>query len=647
MRDLAASRRRTVSAQLLAALLLLGVSGSPALEAETPAPASADVALTSDVMVPMRDGVHLATDIYRPAHEDQPTGGRFPALLMRTPYSKEVRAPGFARYFAARGYVVVVQDVRGRYKSEGHWRPLYDDGRDGSDTASWIGKQTWSDGAIGTLGTSYEGATQHALAIANAPNLRTMVPLFSMSDVGHYGLRHNGAFELRWLNWVFSMGDPTGGPNLVAAARAASDPAAAPALAELVLHVPEYVRALPLRPGTTPLKFAPDYEAWLVSAMSRAGDDALYKDMGVEVVDHLADYQDIPVYHVTGWYDSWSGPVANFNYPGLRDHKKSLQRLIVGPWVHSRPDLDYAGDAQFTKDAAIDLNAFQLRWFDHWLKGIDNGIDREGPVRIYVMGGGDAHKTAQGRVFVGGHWRFEHEWPPARAKTTAYFLHADGILSPDAPASHAPLTYRFDPHHPVPTLGGNNSSQGMLSTAGATDQRCRKELWTCAGADTNPLSTRDDVLVFQTAPLAQDLEVTGRLIVKLWASSDSPDTDFTAKLIDVYPPNADFPGGIDLNVGDSIVRARYRNGAGPAQMLDAGTPYEFTLEMYPTSLVIKRGHRIRVDISSSNFPRFDVNPNTGEPLNDNRGWRVAQNSVFLDPEHPSRILLPVVAPAKD
>ena len=356
---------------------------------------------------------------------------------MRTPYNKEVRAAPFARYFASRGYVVVVQDVRGRYRSQGRWRPLSDDGRDGYDTTQWIGHHSWSDGGIGTVGTSYEGGTQHALAIAAAPFVKAMIPLFSMSDVGRYGVRHNGAFELRWLNWVFSMGDPGGPPNLMAAARAASDPVAAPALADLVNHVPEYVRALPLRAGDTPLKFAPDYEEWLTAVMSHGGDDPVFKGMGVEVVDHLADYKDIPVYHVTGWYDSWALQVANLNYVALHERKKSPQRLIVGPWTHSRPSASYAGEAQFTPDAAIDLNAFQQRWFDHWLKGIDNGVDRESPVRIYVMGGGDGHKTPEGRVFVGGRWRDEQEWPLARARPTAYYLHAEGVLSPGEPVPHA------------------------------------------------------------------------------------------------------------------------------------------------------------------------------------------------------------------
>jgi putative CocE/NonD family hydrolase len=626
-----------VPAALLAALLPCAAHGA---ESGTPGA----VSVSRDVMIPMRDGVRLAADVYRPAAEGVATQGRFPALLMRTPYSKSVRAPPFADYFASRGYVVVVEDVRGRYQSEGRWRPMDDDGADGYDTAQWIGHQSWSDGGIGTLGTSYEGATQHALAIAGAPFVKTMIPLFSMSDAGRYGVRHNGAFELRWLNWVFSMGDPGGAPNLVAAARAASDPAAAAALAELGARVPEYVRALPLRAGTTPLKFAPDYERWLIDVMSHGGGDPTYTAMGIDVPDHLVDYKDIPVYHVTGWYDSWALQVANLNFVQLRAAKKSLQRLIVGPWTHSRPGASFAGDAEFTPDAAIDLNAFEQRWFDHYLKGVDNGVEREPAVRLYVMGGGDAHRTPAGRVFVGGHWRDEEEWPLSRARPTAYYLHGGGVLSRESPRPHAPIRYRFDPMHPVPTLGGNLSSQGPLATQGATDQRCHVDLWTCT--DALPLSARNDVLVFQTPPLERDMEVTGRLIVKLWAASDGPDTDFTAKLIDVYPPNADFPHGLDLNIGDSIVRARYRGGATrPPEMLEPGKPYELTIELYPTSILFQRGHRIRLDVSSSNFPRFDVNPNTGEPLNDNRSVRVAENSLYLDPAHPSRIILPVVPAA--
>ena len=535
-----------------------------------------------------------------------------------------------------------MQDVRGRYQSEGRWRPIVDDPSDGTDTAAWIGAQPWCDGGIGTMGSSYDGATQHALAIGNAPFVKAMVPRNAMSDFGRYGVRHNGAFELRWLNWVLTMGNaiPGTADAPAAAARAASDPAAAAALIDLGTRVRDYAQNLPLRPGTTPLKFAPDYEAWLIEAMSHGDYDAFWKDHGSSVVDHLAEYKDVPEYHTTGWYDSWGTSAANLNFVELRKAKKSLQRLIVGPWIHSSENFSYAGEAQFTADAALDLEAFHLRWFDHWLKGIDNGVDREPPVRIYVMGGGDAHKTPEGRLFVGGHWRDEQEWPLARAAATPYYLHSGGLLSPDKPADGPPVTYLFDPKHPVPTLGGNVSSQGTLMFQGAADQRCRAGFWLCS--DTRPLSARNDVLVFQTPPLTADLEVTGRLIVKLWAASNAPDTDFTAKLIDVYPPNKDFPSGVDLNIADSIVRARYRKNPARAEFLKPGQPEEFTIEMYPTSLLFQRGHRIRLDIASSNFPRFDVNPNTGEPLNDNRRWRIAENSVYFDPSHPSQIILPVI-----
>jgi len=599
-----------------------------------------EVSASKNVMITARDGIKLGTDVYRPAQNGSPVEGKFPTLLERTPYNKDGGA-GSANYFVPRGYVVVVQDVRGRYKSEGHWRPIADDPNDGFDTAKWIGEQPWSDGSIGTMGTSYAGATQHALAIANAPYVKTMIPVDAMSDFGRYGVRHNGAFELRFFNWVMTMGNAAGTPNAsAAAARAASDPAAASALIDMGNHVRDYVRSLPLRPGTTPLKFAPDYEAWLIEAMRHGDYDDFWKNHGSSVVDHLAEYKDVPIYHVTGWYDSWGTPVANLNYPQLRKAKKSLQRLIIGPWTHGGQIRSYAGEAQFTDDAALDFNAWRLRWFDHWLKGVDNGVERETPVRIYVMGGGDAHKTPDGRLFVGGYWRDEQEWPLARTTPTPYYLHANGVLSSDKPANDPPVTYVFDPRNPVPTLGGNVSSQGTLMFQGAADQRCRPDFWLCS--DSKPLSARNDILVYQTPPLTRDTEVTGRLIVKLWAASNSPDTDFTAKLIDVYPPNADFPAGVDLNIADSIVRARYHNGLGKAELLQPGRPYEFTIEMYPTSLIFKRGHRIRLDISSSNFPRFDVNPNTGEPLNGNRRWRIAENTVYLDAQHSSHIILPVI-----
>jgi putative CocE/NonD family hydrolase len=610
-----------------------------------------DIAAERNVMVTMPDGARLATDVYRPAQNGLPVEGRFPAIVERTPYNKDGFLPAVIRAFVKRGYVVVIQDVRGRFRSEGKWRPLRDDGPDGAALLRWMGEQRWSTGKIGSIGTSYGGATQHALAIANAPNLAAMVPVDAMSNCGRYGIRHGGAFELRWFNWIATLGNATGtraiatglsrSPNSrFAADRASSHPAAAPALEDFGVNVREHVRMLPFRAGTTALKFAPDYESWLVEAMSHGDNDSFWTDMGSGVVDHLDTYKDVPVYHVTGWYDSWGTPVANLNYVELTRTKKSLQRLIIGPWTHGGQGVSYSGIAEFGPEAAIDMNNLRLRWFDHWLKGVDNGVEREAPVRLFVMGGGNAQKTKDGRLLVGGSWRDEREWPLRRAVETSYYLHANGTLSTQRPMAAAPTRYQFDPRRPVPTIGGNVSSEGVLMLRGAQDQRGRPDLW--LSEDSLPLSARSDVLVFQTPPLEQDVEVTGRLIVKVWASSDGPDTDFTAKLIDVYPPSPDYPAGVDLNVADGIIRARYRESLTTAKPLKPGEPHEFTIEMYPTSLVFARGHRIRVDISSSNFPRFDVNPNTGEPLNQHRRWRIAENAIYHDPQHPSRILLPIV-----
>lgn len=596
-----------------------------------------EVIRVSNVMVPVRDGVRLATDIYRPGRNGAALEGKFPVILERTPYDKE--QSGYLADYVQDGYVVVSQDVRGRYHSEGHWRLLRDDVNDGYDTAKWIGAQPWCSCVIGTVGGSYVGATQHALAISNAPFLAAMVPIDAAANPGYFGMRHNGAFELRFFNWIFTFGARDGSHE------ALSNPATKKTLEEAAEHVREYVRGLPLRPGMTPLKLAPDYESWLVEAMSTGDLNDFWKNIGSSVVDHVTEYKDVPVYHIGGWYDSWGAQTSNMSYATLAQTKHH-QRLMMGPWTHGGAQQSYAGEAEFGPEATVRYHELEKRWFDHWLKGIANGVDKETPVRIFVMGGGDARKTAEGRIFVGGHWRDEEEWPLKRAVPMPWYLHGDSKLSSERPAASDATHYLFDPKHPVPTLGGNISSGGALLVNGAMDQRCRADYWNCDG-DTRPLSARNDVLVFQSAPLEQDMEVTGRLTVKLWASSSAPDTDFTAKLIDVYPPNADFPAGVDLNIADSIVRARYRNSREKPELLKPGVPYEFTIEMYPTSLVFQKGHRIRLDISSSNFPRFDVNPNTGEPLNDNRRWAVADNAVYHDPQHLSQVILPVIKAGRE
>ena len=605
-------------------------------------PAEFDVIVTSNVMVPMRDGIRLATDVYRPARGNTAVDGRFPVIHTRTPYSKAgnpiAKTEEVGRYYAARGYVFIAQDTRGRFASEGKWRMLVDDGPDGRDCAAWIAQQSWSDGKIGMLGGSYVGGTQHAMALEGVPQLTTVIPADAMSNLGRQGVRYAGAFELRFWNWTLSWA--------ARGSKQAADPGRAPALTEMAARRLDYLAQLPLRRGTTPLALAPDYEHWAVEAMAHGTDDAFWAQNNI--LANPRRYKDIPVYLVGGWYDSWGGNTTA-NYAALAKTLKSPVYLIMGPWIHGEQGKHAHGQVEFGPAAAIaDPLAWRLEWYDRWLQGLENSVGKAAPfaskVRIFVMGTGDGTKTKDGRLNHGGSWRDEHEWPLARTVYASYFLQPDGGLGPRKPETRdAKTAFQFDPRNPVPTLGGNISSHDGIMVQGAWDQRGGEVFWNWQ--QPVPLSARNDVLVFQSEPLAADVEVTGEIEVKLWASSSAVDTDFTAKLIDVHPATRDFPHGFDLNIGDGIVRARFRESLQQEKPMTPGQVYPFTIKLYPTSNVFKRGHRIRVDVSSSNFPRFDVNPNTGEPLNRHRGAVVATNTIYHDRDHPSHIVLPVI-PAK-
>jgi putative CocE/NonD family hydrolase len=598
------------------------------------------VALQADVMVPMRDQVLLATDIYLPARDGKAPADKWPVILARTPYGKSGAGQGIGPSFAAHGYAVVVQDTRGRYGSQGVWHMLTDDGRDGFDTCAWIGKQPWSNGRVGTTGISYEGGTQHALAMERPPELVTAIPVDAVSNLGYAGVRNGGAFELRFWNWVVSIAGPQG-------SRQSRDRAVAAMLNDMKTHRRDYLLQLPLRRGTTPLKHLPEYEDWLVEALGHGVNDEFWNQNNI--LDHAASYKDIPVYLVGGWYDSWAGNTTA-NFAALRRTLKGPVYLIMGPWIHGQQGAATHGQVSFGSAAAVaDPLAWQREWYDHWLKGIDNAVGKHAPfatpVRIFVMGSGDGRRTANGLLNHGGYWRDEGEWPLARARPTALYLHPGGKLAPtEPPKGGGSTSFQFNPARPVPTIGGNVSSGDGILLQGAWDQRGGAHVWNAP--EPIPLSARNDVLVFQSEPLTENVEVTGEIEARLWVSSSAPDTDFTAKLIDVYPASVDFPGGFDLNIGDGIVRMRFRESHKQEKLMHPGTIYPATLKLYPTSNIFKKGHRIRVDISSSNFPRFDVNPNTGEPLNNNRRTAVATNSVHHDAEHPSRIVLPIVPAVK-
>ncbi len=631
------SKRPLLVAAMAALAGFLPQQAAPKAVAQGPKtdsrPAQDEVVVQKNVSIPMRDGISLSADLYRPARDGRATPGRFPTLLTRTPYNKDGVARD-ATYFAERGYVVVANDVRGRYKSQGTWRLITDDPQDGFEVVEWIARQEWSDGKVGTFGTSYPGGTQHALAEMNPPHLTTMVPVDSVSNCAISGMRHGGAFELRFLNWIFQIGAPNSKAAL-------ANPALQQALTESGRRIREHADSLPIRPGTTPLRVVPEYESWLVEAMRSGPESPFWHKKGMSVVDHIADYADVPILHITGWYDSWTRQVT-MNYEALRKAKKSPQRLVIGPWTHGGQNANTAGEVEFTREAGIDLLAFHVRWYDRWLRGQQNGVDEEPAVLLYIMGSGDDRRSPAGRLRHGGFWRAEREWPLARAQATTFYLGKEGALSRKPPeSSPASITYTFDPHQPVPSVGGNISSNQGLMSSGGFDQRARDD--THGATNRLPLSERRDVLVFRSEPLETDLEVTGTTQVKLWISSTAADTDFTAKLIDEIPPNPDYPLGFDLNLGDSIIRARYREGFDhQAPPLKPREISEVAITLYPNSNVFKKGHRIRVDVSSSNYPRFDVNPNTGDPLGDYRRMVPADNTIHLDAAHPSQVILPVI-----
>lgn len=586
--------------------------------------------------MPARDGVTLATDLYFPAHGDSPAPGRFPVILERTPYNKHgLGSVATAKFFARHGYVAAIQDVRGRFGSGGEWYPFALEGEDGYDAVEWLGTRDWCDGQVGTIGLSYSGSDQHALATLRPPHLAAIFASEAMSNYHTGAMRQGGAMELRFFIYAFRMAWDS--------PAAQANPALRDAVKREWDHVAQWLGRAPLKPGTSILRQFPSIERWVLDVLTHADYDDYWKQRGYNIEEYYDQHADVPTYLLGGWYDSYTRATTD-NFIQLRRQLQSPVRMIVGPWTHGVTTLQqsHSGDADFGIDAPLDdYDGFRLRFFDRALKGLETGIDAEPPVRIFVMGGGSGRRLLSGRLDHGGHWRNESAWPLARATPLTLHLHGDGSLRPEAPdVTEASSSYRYDPRDPVPTIGGNISAANEVLPPGGFDQRCRPGLYGCA--DSLPLAARHDVLVFQTPPLEGDTEVTGPLTVRLWASSSAVDTDFTAKLIDVYPPNEDYPDGYALNIADSIIRGRYRADRTVGTLLTPGEVYEFEVILYPTSNLFARGHRIRLDISSSNFPRFDVNPNTGEPVGRNNRTVVAENTIYHDADHPSHLELAVV-----
>jgi len=598
-----------------------------------------DSVVERDIGVAMDDGAMLYLDVYRPALEGDAVEGAWPVLLERSPYNKDRMSYSIAgRYFAQRGYIYVIQDVRGRWSSDGDFEFLRNEADDGLATMQWLAEQPWCGDRIGTLGISYTTATQQALAVRNPPKLITQVLFDGPYNYFRQTMRHGGACEYAIaFQYVVFMA--------LNGKQANADPRIKAQLADMWASLPKWLIHQPLRQGSSPLRLTPDYEQWFFDMLTRSDYEDYWKTPDLCIEEFIDDYPDIPLLLETSWYGHHITATL-WKYAELKKRHRTPKKLVIGTWLHGGDMFtqSWAGDVEFGAEAALeDNNGLRLRWADQHMKGLDTGLDDEAPVKIFVMGGGSGKRDAAGRLIHGGRWRDEQEWPLARAEETTLYFHAGGTLSPDCPAADAaPVQYDFDPANPVPTVGGNFTNYGTTGflEGGGFDQNSG----TMSGDNSPklPLAARPDVIVFRTPPLEDGVEVTGVVTCHLWVSSSAVDTDFTVKLVDEYPPNEDYPNGYGLNLGDSILRMRYREGFDAPVFMEPGEIYRIRLQLQATSNFFAPGHRIRVDISSSNFPHYDVNPNTGEPLGLNRCTAVARQTLYHDAGRPSCVDLPVI-----
>lgn len=590
-----------------------------------------DLFVQRNVMVPAPDGTRLATDIYRMGQGGKLSNDPLPLVLQRTPYGKmSERFAKVIQHLATRGYVVAIQDLRGRYDSEGiftKYNPL--EATDGAAAVEWLSNLPYVNGKVGMWGTSYGAHTQADASKLNPKGLSAMIlNMGGMTNAWDHAVRQGGAFELgRELTWAFKQ-----------IPAEIKDPIVQRHFEKEKIN--DWYSAWPFRKGLSPLSIAPNFEDYILEELTHTDYDEYWQKMGINWEAYYQQTADVPMVHVGGWYDIFlRGTIKNFVV--LDSIQQSPKWLIIGPWTHSGNARTYSGDVDFGAAAAIpDFRVeYQGHWFDYLLKGIKSKGIETAPVQLFMMGTGDGSKTAEGRLNHGGYWQNFEQWPPSDTKSTTYYLHEDGSLKQAKPVRNSSTTYTFDPSHPVPTLGGNVSARVK---DGAFNQRERPDF---IGSQPPYLPTRarQDVLVFQTAPLEADVQIVGPIELELYVSSTATDTDFTVKLLDIYPPSEDFPEGFDLNLTDGIVRMSYRNERQSRDLITPGQIYTIRLHPFPTANVFKKGHRIRLDISSSNFPRWDVNPNTGEALGKHRRMIKADNTIYHSATQLSSITLPVLS----
>ncbi|MBM3546138.1 MAG: CocE/NonD family hydrolase [Alphaproteobacteria bacterium] len=623
------------------------------------------IVVSEDVMVPMADGVRLATDVYRPAAPDgSAKPGRFPVILTRTSYDKSnpvMQVEPVARFFTRRGYVTVVQDLRGRGKSEGHGQYFHvankREGLDGADTIAWIAAQEWSDGRVGMVGSSHSGIVQNVAAFYKPPALKALWVDVCPTSAFDWEARTGGAQALQMFAALFLHGWDV--PEIQ------DDAEAKRRIEEGVENMRTLLVQGPWKEGGSPLTVVPNLEQILMRYQNNGIKDAWWMQ---EVLEHKAYFDrfaDIPCVVSSGWFDPFVADVAG-QYIALSKRLKSPQRLVLGPWGHAGMRAGGSASIEVDFGSGADwgyrvYNAERLRWFDRWLKDMPTAVEKDAPVHYFEMGGGSGERTKRGHFSHGGSWRDDTAWPPTGMTPTPYYLAGNRALS-TRPAEASPIAWTHDPDHPVPTIGGAVAGflewvkvpEGMdaayisprarmrtVVPDGPMHQKERPNLVGCK-APFPLLANRPDVLVFQTDPLPEDLVIAGPIEARIWVASSAVDTDVTVKLLDVSPPTKDEPEGFHMLLCDSIRRARFRKGYDKEELLKPGEVVEYVVELPPVANRFRKGHRIRVDIASSNFPRFDVNPGTGEPLGRHTKKIKATNTLHLDKAHPSRIVLPVM-----
>jgi uncharacterized protein len=603
-----------------------------------------DIAVERNVMVAMRDGVRLACDVYRPAPGGRPHDEPAPVILERTPYGKHARSRSeievgmaapmeraeVAAHFVRHGYVVIYQDCRGRYASEGRFTKYLSEGPDGFDTLAWIVGQPWCDGQVGTMGLSYAAHTQLAAACLNPPGLATMIlDSGGFSNAFTCGIRQGGAFELKQATWAYNQA--------VEAALASGDRIAQCALEAENLH--DWFTRMPWSEGRSPLRWSPEYETYLLEQWRHETFDAYWRQVGLYAEGFYDAVPDIPVALISSWFDVYV-PTTFQNYEGLGRSGRRPLAVVMGPGLHGNRNHTFAGDVDFGKRAPVggmiapSWLEFRRLWFDRWMRGRDNGVSEQPKVSVFLMGGGSGRKNEDGRLDHAGEWIAADAWPLPGTSERAFHLHGSGRLAESAPEEGEALSYDFNPADPVPTIGGALTSGQPIFSGGAFDQREDDRFFGCRRPGL-PLTARLDVLSFETEPLPEDLAIVGPVVVDLWVATDAPDTDFTAKLIDVYPPSESYPTGFAMILSDGIRRCRFRNSDEKPEPVEPGEPMRLRIELFATANRFAAGHRLRLDISSSNFPKFDVNPNTGAPAGVGRSRRVARNTVYCGGRMPS------------